>query len=898
MTELPKHGPVDNSKDSLVSETATAAAVADSTIFRDYVLSQQRTKAAQSAPSVTDLAGEVIYSGIYSGAQSPAIGLAQLADRGLKTTSLAKTVDYLPAPQADFGTARWHAQQFGGALGMIVPFAITRGGMKMGGLSLVARTEATAANTGRLFTTLKAASVVDAAATGYAYDFLMTPVAEGEKDFWGKRREHGATGALTFATLEAGSTVLRHATRTLAPELKGMKKIGHDVITGALPGIPAGIVNADASSYLSSGKFATMEERIKGAYTMSIVGGGLSGMRLLHGQESAAKENAYLGSGKPNLEQALTQRSVRAQQEVSRLQERAPEGKTDGAAPRRFGSQSRNLVNEGSLAVGRAMAGGDIVAPNGVRDQKLLDGIRGNSKVEPNGVRDKSLLDKIRDKGGKGDRVEPGPGPLGPKGDVLPPKRVDPNGDVLNPKGDNPPGRPGDGRNPFARKPPNAVAPTKSITTQHLEEFQALVNKPFESGSALEQMNAWNNASLQADGFIRNHRSLFLEDAIKVWAKEQPRPEIQKFVEWAYEGPRSQARRSNYLMDLAMAEGRAQLEQARNEGKPLDQAMFQWQQLGSARGNFFKEAGLRNLTEAQQNSTIETLLRLMETGQDPRRSTEIVPGNLEKKAALQMLLQAGEPSRIVQYHHPTCAVASLEVDMFTRNPDVATAAVSEVLRTGKFTTSDGTVIKVDAASLRAERGSNEYGHTQYRSYASEVFQTLAQNVYWQRSTQAPDGRIVPAGSLSYILRQQPNGDTQGFVVDKSGPGMPRTFPAQGYNSMQIRDMGQQIGGPKTEPRYVPQFNSIQDMTNYMTQLRGSEHFPRIIVIDARHLLPHIPKSQGPAWHAVTVTGAYNLMGNASKPVDTVNWHNTWEGRTYPRSISIKQLFDMTHEKLD
>lgn len=827
-----EHDQPDNAGAKPALDEATRGA-----LLRDFSLSQQFAKAQNSDPSILDLAGEAGYSAVYSGVQSPAIGLAQLADRGLNT-SLAKTIDLLPAPEADFGTKRWYAQQFGGAAGMILPFAATRGTMKGLGLSVAARTEMTLASGSKLLTAAKGASVVDAALTGFAYDFAMTPVApEDNHKFWAARTNHGLAGAATFAVLAGGNIGLRHATRSVASELKGVGKIAYESTMGALPGIPAGVVGADVGSKLNKGEWATSEERIKGAYTMFVVGGGISPFHLLPGQEKTYGMEKK--PGKANLEEMLERRAKQAES----LTRTAAES-TSGSVPR---VQSEPIAKvEGSasryMLAGRAMASADEVVSRGSETRVEAAGKLAAPEKQ-------AAATKIKPASPIPEDMEPEMPAAKGKGKLIA-RDVEPGKSSLDP-----------------------------TTAAHLAEFADIMQKPQrEAPNSIEWINAANTARLQGDGFIRNHRSPLLEDAIKEWSKSQP-SDVREFVDWAYEGPRSDARRSNYLMDLAMAEAKA-------TGYDPVELM----DLAHAKSNFFDGTKSRGVEEPQQKSVVDTLLRLMEDGNDPRNpDAKIVPGSLERKAALQMLLQAGEPTRIVQSNHPTCALGSLEVDMFYRHPDVAAKAVSDVLRTGKFTTIDGDVITVDPKSLQPEFGSTKYGEDYYRSYASEVFQTLASNVHWQTQTVAPDGRVVPKGSLSYILRVQPNGETVGYVVDKSGPNL-RRFKSGGYHEHEVKEIGRLMGGDKTVPTYLPDVNTPEELQRFLSNHRNQEGFPMIAVIDARHLEPSIPDV---APHAVTVLGAFNIGGMSSRPVDVLNWHNTWSGRSYPQNMSIKQFWNMT-----
>lgn len=334
----------------------------------EFLFSHQFHKIERSNPSVLDLAGEAAHSAVYSGVQGPAIGLAQLADKAFDT-KLADKVAIIPAPEhEDFGTARWHAQVIGGGAGMALPFIATRGALKSTGLTLAARTEATALASSKLLSVGNAAVVADGAIAGFAYDFLMTPVQPGEGDFWAARRNHGLTGAATFGTLTAGSVALRTIARPVASELVGAKGLAFDIAGGVSTGIPAGVVNADVNARLTKGRWATKQERVEGAYTMAMAGGVLSAFHKIPGQDLSPGDKALKTSsskaGVANLEAMLEQRARQAKTTVvdeasaSKVTGTAPESAMVGAA-KKGGSESSRMVGD-KATEGRAMASGDV----------------------------------------------------------------------------------------------------------------------------------------------------------------------------------------------------------------------------------------------------------------------------------------------------------------------------------------------------------------------------------------------------------------------------------------------------------------------------------------------------------------------------------------------------------
>lgn len=337
----------------------------------EFSLSQQFHKAERSNPNALDLIGEAGYSALYQGAQSPITSLGQIGDnllsKGNVKTNIADAVTLLSAPEhEEFGTARWHAQQIGGGIGMILPFMATKSALSKTGLSFAARTEASVYASSKLASTANAGLVADGALTGFAYDFFLRPVEQQDSNrFWVARGEHGLAGAATFGTLTAGSVGLRHMSRSLAASLVDAPKVArvaYDATMGALPGIPAGIVNADASARLSKGRWATTEERTQGAYTMVMAGGALSALHSIPGSEvplgDIARAYETRKAATQNLESMLAERARSTEATAAYKSVTVPESaKLTG---RGSTDHSSRAVSDGVLRPGRAMASSDV----------------------------------------------------------------------------------------------------------------------------------------------------------------------------------------------------------------------------------------------------------------------------------------------------------------------------------------------------------------------------------------------------------------------------------------------------------------------------------------------------------------------------------------------------------
>lgn len=231
-------------------------------------------------------------SALYAGVQTPIDGITQLVNH-VADSDVLPAVQLIDAPhQAEFGSASWHAQQVGGAAGMLVPFLavtkLTRGGMNKMGLTAAE----SAVGAEGLWNTRAKLAIAESGISGFIYDAALKPVAPGEGNFWEARLKHGLTGAATFSTLTASSIGLRGlGTTALAKATGTAGLLRSEVAVGALSGVPAGLVAAESNSLLTHGRHASAKDLAQSAYMMSFVGGALAGTHQLAGQPGKHAEN-------------------------------------------------------------------------------------------------------------------------------------------------------------------------------------------------------------------------------------------------------------------------------------------------------------------------------------------------------------------------------------------------------------------------------------------------------------------------------------------------------------------------------------------------------------------------------------------------------------------------------
>ncbi|CAN5175848.1 hypothetical protein BH10CYA1_BH10CYA1_39410 [soil metagenome] len=290
---------------------------------------------------VTDILGDAVHSALYTAIQEPVSGVTQIVDEVAGTKLLPK-VQFLSAPvQAQFGTADWHAQQVGSAVGMLLPFMLVGKGVR-GALG-------TSAEGASLMTT-KAAfgmSIKEAGLTGFAYDAFLRPSdtnhTGGLGGFLLDRGTQGAVGAGTFMTLTGSSLGLRSLGGSAIERSALLPLLKNPIVNGVLSGIPAGLFSAEAGSLTKTGHLASAQELGQSVYGMSVIGGGFG---AVHGF-TAPREN-----GLPSRYDALKSQITSVK---------------DGLTP------------TPKLREGLGLAGGDADGPDGVKHSvSPADGVVGD----------------------------------------------------------------------------------------------------------------------------------------------------------------------------------------------------------------------------------------------------------------------------------------------------------------------------------------------------------------------------------------------------------------------------------------------------------------------------------------------------------------------------------------
>lgn len=237
--------------------------------------------------------GDFVHSAAYSAVQEPINGLTQIADAVLHT-KLLPNVQFISAPeQTQFGSANWHAQQVGGAAGMLLPFLLVGKGVK--GLT----GSATAAEAGLLSQrSMIGLTVKEAALTGFTYDALLKPsqYKDGSlTSFLGSRALNGATGAATFTALSlSGLGISGLAETKFAQQMRVSSFLKNEAVAGVLSGIPAGAVSAELHALQTGKPVPSWQDLGQSVYGFSMVGGFLgAGHSINRYAKSEAGRSTY-----------------------------------------------------------------------------------------------------------------------------------------------------------------------------------------------------------------------------------------------------------------------------------------------------------------------------------------------------------------------------------------------------------------------------------------------------------------------------------------------------------------------------------------------------------------------------------------------------------------------------
>lgn len=215
---------------------------------------------------------EFVNSAVYSALEQPALGVSQFigSDASKSVAGFFKSFG-VEAPRSDSSISGWTANTLGGAVGMLLPFALTKGALGKAGVFGEAAESGLLSNRSALGLTLK-----ESAYTGFAYGAILTPSKETDSTgtFLKDRLLGGVGSAATFTTLTAGSIGLgRLAETSVAGRIGVAGALKNPIMSGTLSGLPAGLFSSEYDSLTQRGTFASASELGQSMAGMALVGG-------------------------------------------------------------------------------------------------------------------------------------------------------------------------------------------------------------------------------------------------------------------------------------------------------------------------------------------------------------------------------------------------------------------------------------------------------------------------------------------------------------------------------------------------------------------------------------------------------------------------------------------------
>ncbi|HEY9793957.1 MAG TPA: LOG family protein [Candidatus Obscuribacterales bacterium] len=238
--------------------------------------------AANDQSALADFSSHLVDSFKYNLIQAPLTAIAQTSDHAFGT-KLEDKWHIFDAPTAASTTAAKTGDFLGGMAAMGVQLGVFH---RMLGAGAAANLETSTA----YGVSTAGTALWKSAGTGALMGGLLTPVnANDDGEFWKQKELLGGLGAGMFTALTAGSVGLKSLERSTAfnefaeKSMPALPKIlANDVVANSLPGVPLGLVNADAHSLITTGHFASGEERWQSALNFTAGGAIMGGVNIAH----------------------------------------------------------------------------------------------------------------------------------------------------------------------------------------------------------------------------------------------------------------------------------------------------------------------------------------------------------------------------------------------------------------------------------------------------------------------------------------------------------------------------------------------------------------------------------------------------------------------------------------
>ena len=232
--------------------------------------------------------GALVQNAAYTGIQETAKSVTQIVDQATGGNA-ADRINLIAKPAAaEYKSAEWYGEQFGGAVGKLAPFlaafAVTRGASAKLGLNVALES---AAEQTAFLSRNNMILIGQTGVAGFASESLFTSNQGPKKsfgDFAVERLKNGVIGGVDMAALTAGTIGLKTLGTTVAKDSPFLGAVFRNpAVSAAVSGYPIGRLSADMHAGLFEGRFATSQEREQAGYGMAVVGFGLG---AIHGKMS------------------------------------------------------------------------------------------------------------------------------------------------------------------------------------------------------------------------------------------------------------------------------------------------------------------------------------------------------------------------------------------------------------------------------------------------------------------------------------------------------------------------------------------------------------------------------------------------------------------------------------
>ena len=192
--------------------------------------------------------------------------------------------------------------------------------------------------------------------------------------------------------------------------------------------------------------------------------------------------------------------------------------------------------------------------------------------------------------------------------------------------------------------------------------------------------------------------------------------------------------------------------------------------------------------------------------------------------AFEVLNQAADPRSIQQGNGQTCAVASLESRIYARHPSAAAELVADASLDGSYRGR-----QIDHQSIASYQYPNFPTNETERSYASQVFQITAANVFQRLNPDSePNAEYIltPAQPGRIRMEALVNNQTGAFIANN-----PKIEVTDGETLRQLNNL---ITGTNEEPFVInlPENPTEQDFRATLDRLNATGNYPALLAIRA------------------------------------------------------------------